>query len=76
MLEELGPRQSLARGLVEQALQERFELGRHIVWELDGVLNNQVNQRVNTVCVERWRADEEFIDNDSKRPKIDRVIVW
>ena len=73
--EQLGPAQPLTRRLVQQALQEGLELRRHVVGELDGVLDYQVNQRVDTVRVERWRPHEELVDDDSERPQVNGVVV-
>ena len=75
MLEELRPGESLTGSLIEETLQEGFEFGRHVVWELDRVLHDQVDQRVDTVCVEGWGAHEQLVDDDSQRPQIDSVIV-
>ena len=66
MLQELRPGESLTGRLVEQALQERFELGRHIVWELDWILDDQVDQRVDAVRVEGRGAHEKLVDDDTE----------
>ena len=42
VLQELGPGQALAWRLIEEALEERLELGGHVVRELYWVLHNQV----------------------------------
>ena len=76
MLEELGPGEPLAGRLVEETLEEGLELRGHVIWELDRVLNNQMNQRIDTVRVERRSSNEKLINDDSERPKINRVIVW
>ena len=47
MLKKIGPGQSLVWSLIKEALQERFEIWGHIVWEFDRVLDNQVNQGIN-----------------------------
>ena len=66
VLQELGPREPLTRSLVKQALEEGFELWRHVVRELDWVLHDQVNQRVDAVGVE-WRcAHKQFVDDDTE----------
>jgi hypothetical protein len=62
---KLRPGQTLAGSLVEEALEEGLELGAHVVWELDGVFDNQVNQRVDTVSVKWWGSYEELVDNNS-----------
>ena len=75
VLKQLGPRQSLVGRLVEQTLEEGLELGRHVVGELDRVLNDKVDERVDAVGVEGWRADEELVDDDAERPEVDGVVV-
>ena len=65
VLKELRPGEALAGRLVEQALQEGFKLGGHVVRELDRVLHDQVDQRVDAICVEGWRAHEQLVYDDS-----------
>ena len=76
VLQELGPGQALAWCLIEKALEEGLELGRHVVRKLNWVLNNQVDQRIDTVGVEGWRAHEQFVNDDTQGPEVDRMIVW
>ena len=35
-----------------------------------------MDQGIDTVGVEGWCANEELIDDDTKRPQIDGVVVW
>ena len=65
VLQELWPGESLTWRLVEQALEERFELGGHVVGELHRVLHDQVDQRVDAIRVKGRRAHEQFVDDDS-----------
>ena len=76
VLEEVWPGETLAWGFVEQTLEEGLELGTHVVWELDGVFDDEVNQRVDRIRV-KWRcSNKEFINDDSKGPQVYSVVVW
>ena len=76
MLKKLWPSESLIWCLVEKTLKERFKFGRHVLGELYWVLDDEMNQSVNAIRV-KWRgAFEQFIDDYSKRPQINGVVVW
>lgn len=75
VLEEFGPRESLAWLLVQQALQEGLKVVTHVVGELDWIFDDQVDQRVDTVRVKWWRTHKQLVDNDSQGPQVDSVIV-
>ena len=42
---------------------------------LDGVLYNEVDQRVDVVRVERRLANEELVQDDPQRPQVGGVVV-
>jgi hypothetical protein len=46
---------------IEQALQERLEGTRHCVWVSDGFIDDQLDQGVEVVGVERRLSYEQFI---------------
>lgn len=73
--QELRPGESFARCFVQKTLQERFEFGRHIIRELDWVFHNQVDESVDGICVKWWRTHKQLVDDDTKRPQIDSVVV-
>lgn len=75
VLQQLRPRESLAGRLVQQTLQERLELWRHVVGELHRIFHDQVDQRVDTVRIKRRCAHEELVNDDTEGPEVDRVVV-
>ena len=75
VLKQLRPSEPVVGRLVQETLQEGLELGRHVLWELDGILNDQVDQGVDRVGVKGRRPNKELVDNDSQRPQIDSVVV-
>ena len=75
MLEELRPSKPLIWGFVKQTLEERFELWRHVLWEFNGVLHDQMDQSVDTVSVERRSPLKKLVNDHTKRPQIDGVVV-
>lgn len=66
VMQELRPCQPLIGRFVEQTLQEGFELGRHVVRVFHWVLDDQVDQRVDAVGVERWSTNKKFVDDDTE----------
>lgn len=75
MGEEHWPVLALARVLVEKTLQEILEIGRHVVRIFDGILNDQVDETIDGIRVERRLSNEQFVQDDSQRPEIHCVIV-
>lgn len=75
MLEKFRPWESLTRGLVKKTLQEALKLRAHILWELDWIFDNEVDQGVDAVSIEGWCAYEQFVDDDTQWPQIDCVVV-
>jgi hypothetical protein len=43
VLKKLWPRETLIWRFIQKTLKEAFELGTHILWEFDRVLDNKVN---------------------------------
>jgi hypothetical protein len=76
MLEKLRPSEPLIWGFIEKTLEERFELWRHVLWEFNRVLHDQMNQSVDTVCVERRSPLEKLVNDHTKGPQINGVVVW
>lgn len=58
VLEELRPWETLAGGLIKEALQEGFEFWGHVLWEFHWVLYYQMDECVDWVGVEGWGAHE------------------
>lgn len=75
VLQEFGPGKALTWRLIQQALEEGLELGGHVVGELHWVLHDQVDQRVDTVSVEGRCTNKKLVDDDSKRPQVDGMVV-
>ena len=75
MLQELWPGEALAWRLVKKALKEGLELGGHVVGELYRVLDDQVDQRVDTVRIKGRCAHKELVDDDSERPQVNSMVV-
>ena len=76
MLEKLRPCQSFTWSLVQKPLQETFEFRTHIFRELHRVLNNQVDECINAVGIERRGSHKEFVNDDTQGPEINSVIIW
>ena len=70
VVQEVWPWQALAWILVQQSLQEILEHRAHILGPLDWVLDDHGHQLEDTVGVERWGADEQFVQNTAHCPVI------
>ena len=54
-------------------LQEGFKLRRYVGGELDGVLDDVVDEGVDGVCVEGRLADMQLVQDDPQGPEVDLV---
>ena len=75
MIQKVRPVEPLVRVLLQETLEERLEGRRHCVWVLDRVVDDQVDQGIQTVGVEGRCADEELVQNHSQGPQIRCVRV-
>ena len=75
VVQKVGPRQPLARSLVEQTLEEGPELRGHVLRPHDAVADDLLDQRVDGVGVERRLTDEELVEDDAQGPQVDGVVV-
>lgn len=63
MRKKYRPVLTFAWVLIEKALQEILEIRRHVVRVLYWILNNQIDESINRIRVERRLANEEFVEN-------------
>ena len=56
-------------------MEERFKFRAHVLGKLNRVFDDQVDQGIDAVRVERRGANKEFVDDYSKRPEIDCVVI-
>ena len=57
-------------------LEEALELWRDVIGELDRILDDVMDERVDRVGVERGLADVELVQNHTQGPQVDLEKVW
>ena len=75
MREEVGPSQSLLGVLVEQSLQEAFEVVRDELGVADGIFADVLDESDEIGRGEGRRARGQFVEDHSQAPQIGSVVV-
>lgn len=75
VVQQVRPSKPVTGHLIKQSLEEAFKLGTHIFRILDWVLDNQLNERVDLVCVKRRLPYKELVQDHPQRPQVNSVVV-
>ena len=75
VVQEVRPIEPFLGVLHEKARQKRLHLRVHVFGILDVLLDNQIDEAVDAVCVEGRLTDKELIKYDPEAPKIGSVVV-